>query len=110
MVNKRELLEEAVKENFNFYKNEPEFQNVDYVICSFTAAMCEGFIPLNKTIIFNPAHRYNIGRCKNESWLKLNENYMKLKAKSKLILSAMSKYDEEYQFHFTGMRGFKLVS
>lgn len=31
-------------------------------------------------------------------------------AKSKLIVSAMSRYDEEYQAHFTGLRGYKLYS
>ena len=31
-------------------------------------------------------------------------------AKSKLIVSAMSRYDEEYQSHFTGLRGYKLYA
>jgi hypothetical protein len=31
-------------------------------------------------------------------------------AKSKLIVSALSRYDEEYQAHFTGLRGYKLYA
>jgi hypothetical protein len=109
-VDKRSSSEELVKENYEYYKNDSDFKNVDYVICSFTASLCEGFIPLNKTIIFNPAHRYNIGRCGEKEWLKLNENLMKLKSKHKLIPSAMSKYDSEYLFHFTGLKATKLYA
>jgi hypothetical protein len=72
--------------------------------------LCKGFIPLNKTIIFNPAHRYNLGRCKKEDWLKLNENLVALEKNNKLIASAMSKYDEQYMFHFTGRRGAQLYA
>ena len=53
----RKLSESSVRENFEFYKSSSDFNNVDLIICSFTAVFCEAFIPLNKTIIFNPAHR-----------------------------------------------------
>jgi hypothetical protein len=53
----RKLSESSVRENFEFYKSSSDFNNVDSIICSFTAVFCEAFIPLNKTIIFNPAHR-----------------------------------------------------
>ena len=59
-VSVRDLKESLVKSNFDYYKSDADFKNVDIVICSFISSMCEGFIPLNKTIIFNPAHRYNI--------------------------------------------------
>ena len=59
-VSVRDLKESLVKSNFDYYKNDTDFKNVDIVICSFISSMCEGFIPLNKTIIFNPAHRYII--------------------------------------------------
>ena len=102
--------EYEIKENFEYYKNLEVIKSIDYVICSFIVSVCEAFIPLNKTIIFNPAHRYNLNRCSVDSWLKLNENYFKLKAKSKLVVSAMSKYDIEYQSHFTGLRGYRLYA
>ena len=102
-VVRNRLTEDMIKENFEFYKKSDEFQQVDLVICSFMACMCEAFIPLNKTIIFNPAQRYNIGRCDQRSWIKLNDNLFKVKAKSKLVVTAMSKYDREYLTHFTGL-------
>jgi len=99
-----------VKENYEFHKNLSEFKDVDMITCAFTSSMCEGFIPLNKTIIVNPAHRYNIGRCTEKSWLKLNDNYFNLKRRSKLVVSSMSRYDAEYQAHFTGLRGYRIYA
>jgi len=102
------LTESAMKSNYEYYKTSSDFQDVDFVICSFPASLCEPFIPLNKTIIFNPAHRYNLARCTIEKWQKLNSNYKMLRAKSKIIVSSMSKYDTEYQAHFTGIYGYRL--
>ena len=95
-----------VKENFNFYKQSSDFNPVDLVICSFPASFCEAFIPLNKTIVFNPAHRYNMKKCSQQKWLKLHENYEKLNKKNKIIISAMSRYDLEYHTHFVDIKPF----
>ncbi len=105
-----DLNHQILKENYEFYKNSSDFKDVDMVTCAFSVSMCEAFIPLNKTIIFNPAHRYNIGRCTQKSWLKLNENYYKLKERNKLVVSSMSRYDGEYQAHFTGLRGNRIYA
>jgi hypothetical protein len=77
--------ESDIKSNYEFYKDNQEFKGVDFVICSFYSSLCETFIPLNKTIIFNAAHRYNLGKCNSNRWTNLNKNYYMLKSKSKLI-------------------------
>jgi hypothetical protein len=105
-----ELTESILKENFEFYKKSSDFNETDAVICSFTSSLCEAFIPLNKTIIFNPAHRYNIRRCTPKAWIQLNENYYKLKKRSKLVVSSNSRYDGEYQAHYTGLRGHRIYA
>ncbi|RNA21675.1 hypothetical protein BpHYR1_049471 [Brachionus plicatilis] len=99
-VHPANLHDSDARENFDYYKKSSDFEPVDLVICSFPSAFCEAFIPLNKTIIFNPAHRYNMGKCSQPKWLKLNENYDKLHKKNKLVVSAMSRYDLEYHTHF----------
>jgi hypothetical protein len=99
-----------MEENYDFYKNDPDFANVDFVICTFLPKICEGFIPLNKTIIMCPAQRYNIGRCDKKRWKLLNKNIHRLMDKSKLVMSAMSQYDVEYMAHFTGLRQYKLFA
>ncbi len=40
----------------------------------------------------------------------LNSNLLMLRSKSKLILSSMSKYDEEFMGYFTGLFGYRLYS
>lgn len=109
-IKKNELDERWVRENFDYYSSSTDFRTVDAVMCSFPSAICEAFIPLNKTIIFSPAHRYNLGRCTRKSWTRLNENYSRLKSKSKLIVAAMSRYDFEYQAHYTGIYGYQLYA
>jgi len=101
---------EHIKSVYEYYKNDEEFRDVDFVICSFWPAQCELFIPLNKTIIFNPTHRYNLGRCTPKRWSKLNSNLYMLREKSKLIVSSMSVYDREYTGYFTGLFGYRLFS
>ncbi|CAF0910446.1 unnamed protein product [Brachionus calyciflorus] len=98
------------KDNFEFYKSSSDFQSVNLIICSFPASLCDCFIPLNKTIIFNPAHRYNLGKCSQEKWSKLNENYNKLYKRNKLITSGMSQYDLEYHKYFTGYESYRLFA
>lgn len=107
-IKDKRIAKNIIKQNFYFYKDDPDFINVDGVICSFSSSMCEAFIPLNQTIIFNPAKMYNLNRCKKIQWKKLNENIEILNKMNKLILAGTSKYDIEYQYHFTGIKGFRL--
>lgn len=71
------LPKHELEENFNFYKDDKEFASVDFIICCFLASMCEGFLPLNKTIVLNSAHRYNIGRCEKENMDAMESEYFK---------------------------------
>ena len=103
-VNIESISELQIKENYEFYKNDTDFTEVDAVICSFPSSMCEAFIPLNKSIIFNPAHRYNMNRCTEKLWKNMNRNYDLLEAKSKLFPAAASQYDLEYQYHYSGYK------
>jgi hypothetical protein len=102
--------ESDVKQLFESYKTRDEFTQCDFVLCSFPSSLCEKYIPLNKTIIFNPVDKYNLARCTKNTWEKLNNNYNMLKSKSKLILSSMNKYNGEYQAYFTGWYGYRLFS
>jgi len=98
------LQEPEIKENYEFYKQDSDFQKADAVECAFPSSMCEAFIPLNRSIIFSPAHRFNIHRCTVEQSNKLVRSYDILKSRSKLFVGAVSRYDEEYQFHYSGYR------
>ena len=99
------LTESMVEENFKFYKNNARISSADAFICSFPASMCEMWMPFNKTIVYAPAHRYNLGRCTKEEFLRLNEHLNALASSDNPhhVIAALSRYDEEYLRHYTGL-------
>ena len=106
------LTEKMRQENFEFYKTNKDIASVDAFLCMFTAAMCELWLPFNKTIVFLPAHRYNMGRCTKEEWDRLNEHIHALASMDnpRHIIGAESRYDQEYLRHYTGLDSFPLYS
>ena len=108
----RRITEDMIKENFEFYKNDPEIANVDAFICLFQPGMCEMWMPFNKTIVFIPAHRYNMGRCSIEETRRLNEHLYILASMDnpKHVISSTSKYDLEYLRHYTDLEVLPLYS
>ena len=100
-----QLTESMVERNFEFYKNDTQMSSVDAFMCSFPASMCELWMPFNKTIIYAPAHRYNLGRCSKEEFDRLNEHLYSLASSDNPyhIIAALSRYDEEYMRHYTGL-------
>ena len=100
-----QLNESMIRENFEYYKNDSNFQSVDAFYCLFPASMCEMWMPFNKTTMIIPAHRYNMGRCTKEEFNRLNEHLRTLASmkRPKHIMAASSKYDMEYLRHYTGI-------
>ncbi|CAB4055941.1 unnamed protein product [Lepeophtheirus salmonis] len=86
--------------NADYYAKNPIA--VDGFFCEFPASMCEIWIPLKKSIIFLPAHRYNLGRCSISDWKRLNKNLADLDRKKNFI-GALSRYDLEYMDHYTNL-------
>ena len=98
--------------NFEFFKNDPQIASVDAFMCSFPPAMCELWMPFNKTIVYAPAHRYNLCRCTEEQWRRLDEHLYTLASMDspKHIMAALSVYDYEYFRHYTGFDPIPLFS
>ena len=99
------LTEDTMKRNFEFYKNDPQIASVDALTCHFPPAMCELWMPYNKTIVYAPAHRYNLDRCSKEEWGRLDEHLYTLAAMDspRHVIAALSVYDYEYLRHYTGL-------
>ena len=86
--------------------------HIDAFICSFPASMCQLWIPMNKSIIFMPAHRYNLGRCSVNDWRQLDNDIIhlnNLQADFGHTIAAVSRYDVEYIRYYTGIKA-SLVS
>lgn len=65
---------ETRKQFYEVYKNDSEINQVDAFICFHPAAMCELFMPFNRTLIVIASTRYELGRFGIEDWNNLNQN------------------------------------
>ncbi len=65
---------EVRKQFYEVYKNDSEINQVNAFICFHPAAMCELFIPFNRTLIIIASTRYELGRFDREDWINLNKN------------------------------------
>jgi len=106
------LTEKMLKDNYEFFKRDSQIASTDAFMCMFPASMCEMWMPFNKTIVFMPAHRYNLGRCTEKEWNHLNEHLNALVSMDnpKHIIGAESAYDREYLRHYTGLDPLPLYS
>lgn len=53
-------------------------KGIDLFTCTFPASICQLWLDLNKTVVFLPAHRYNLGRCLPREWHKLDDQIRQL--------------------------------
>ncbi|KAI3642848.1 hypothetical protein MP228_012403 [Amoeboaphelidium protococcarum] len=101
------LTEPEVKQFYQDYTGNEVMQQTSAFVCSFVSSFCEAYMPMNRSIIFLPAHRFTMGRCSENSWKRLIE-HVQLMAKPKQgaptnIIAAMGKYDAEYIKYYTGV-------
>lgn len=66
---------EVRKKFYEVYKNDLEIKQADAFICFHPAAMCELFMPFNRTLIIIASTRYELGRFSHEDWTNLNKNF-----------------------------------
>ena len=52
-----DLKQSDIDANYQFFKHHSEMSMVDAFICQFPAAMCQLWMPFNKSIMIMPAHR-----------------------------------------------------
>jgi hypothetical protein len=95
--------------NTKWYLQRNLLKFVDAYICTFPASMCQIWIPMNKSIIFLPAHRYNLGRCTVKEWHQLDNEIIKLHSASENgdgghTIGAVARYDIEYLKYYTGIQ------
>jgi len=96
----------GISKNAEYYAHDEVVKNIDAFICTFPASMCQMWQALNKTIIFLPAHRYNLGRCTTKEWRGLDEDLRHLMAdpSGRHTIAAVSRYDAEYLRYYTGFQ------
>ena len=100
------LSESMVQELFEYYKDDDDILQVDAFYCQFPPAMCELFLPFNRTIIINASHRLFLGRCSQTDSQRFVEHLRKMSSGvlgTRHFITANNVYDSEYTKYFTGL-------
>lgn len=66
--------ESIQKEFYEYYKSHPLMNRVQTFVCFYPTAMCELFMPFNRTILVIATKRYELGRFSENQWRKWNDN------------------------------------
>jgi len=95
--------DEIYSEFYEFYKDQIEMNLVDAFVCFHPSAMCELYMPFNRSMIIIASTRYELARFEPKQWEKWNENLIKISQDPKNIIAANNLYDAEYIRYFTGI-------
>lgn len=96
-------LETISRQFYDFYRNQVEMNLVDAFVCFHPSAMCELYMPFNRTLIIIASTRYELARYERNQWLKWNENLIRISQDPKNIVAANNLYDAKYIRYFTGI-------
>ena len=98
------LTPEIIEQFYQVYKKDRDMQSVTAFVCTLPVAMCEAFIPFNKSIIVIATIRYEQGRNEPDKWMKLNQNLQHIAAQPNSLVAANNAYDQKYIEYFTGIK------
>lgn len=68
---------------YEYYKNDPLMKRIDAFVCFHPPAMCELFMPFNRTIIIIASTRYELGRFSVDEWNQWNKNLRTIASNSR---------------------------
>lgn len=100
------LSENDIRAFFNYYHDDPAMLGVNAFYCAFPSSMCEVYMPLNRTIIWLPAHRFTLGRCSRQEIDRLilhMQQSVRPEQQPKHFVAAGGRYDQEYIKYYTGL-------
>ena len=107
----QDVSEDAIISLFEHYVNESIIHNTDIFVCSYPTSFCEAFMPYNRSIFWFASHRFSLGRCQVNKWIRLIQHInmtISIKPNDPLnrpisFLAATSEYDVEYIHYYTGL-------
>ena len=100
------LTSDIIDQFYKTYKNSEDMKAVTSYVCTLPVAMCEAFIPFNKSIIIISTIRYEQGRPEPEKWTLLNKRLIQISSRPDSIVAANNLYDAKYIQYFTGISPF----
>ena len=100
------LTPELISQFYEVYKNDEDMKSVTAFVCTLPVAMCEAFLPFNKSIVVIATIRYEQGRPEVERWKLLNQRLLRIAADPHSLVAANNLYDAKYIEYFTGIPPF----
>ncbi len=95
-------LRQALIDNFyEAHKHGDEFKDVDMFLCIDPPAICELFLPFNKSLFVLTGSRYELGHSSPTGWKMWNDKLKKIASDHRSIVATTNTYDAEYMRHFT---------
>lgn len=102
--NGMQLGSDVIQKFFKSYRNDPAMKAVTAFLCTLPVAMCEAFVPFNKSLIIIASIRYEQGRGEADRWRALNSLLTNVARDPRSILAANNLYDAKYIEYFTGLQ------
>ena len=99
-----------IEEFYNYYRTDPEMMSVDAFVCFHPSAMCELFLPFNRSVFVIASTRYELGRFLPLRWMTWNENLIEIAGHPYNVVAGNNLYDAKYIQYFTGVKAQVLTS
>jgi hypothetical protein len=78
--------------------------STDSVVCSHPAALCEVWLPFNKSILLIVTANLELARENPTRWREWLQTIVAMSKAPRAVLAANNRYDQAYVEHFTGVR------
>jgi hypothetical protein len=85
-------------------RSSPLLHEADGVVCSHPAALCEVWLPFNKSILLIVTANLELARENAERWRDWLRTVGALAKSARVVVAANNRYDQAYVQHFTGAR------
>ena len=89
---------------FEALRQSPLITQADGVVCSHPAALCELWLPFNKSILLIVTANLELARENAERWKAWLQTVVALARSDRAVVAANNRYDQAYVEHFTGIR------
>jgi hypothetical protein len=90
---------------FDAYRGpQSALQHVDAFVCNHPPALCELYMPFNKSIVVIASVNLEFGRENDQRWREWLESLRRIAADPRNVVAANNMYDAEYITYFTGVR------
>ena len=85
-------------------RDSPLLAGADGVVCSHPAALCEVWLPFNKSILLIVTANLELARENAERWKEWLQTVVAFSHAPRVVVAANNRYDQAYVEHFTGVR------